>query len=335
VSINIQNKLGFTPARWDNCRLVILDQRRLPNQEEYIALTTPSDAAQAIADLAVRGAPLVGIVAAYGLCLVKDPKNDNDFASACQMLAATRPTAVNLTWAIQRMNDVRSQNLSLRHVKDILVDEARKIHEEDAAMCAKIGEHGNSLVPDGAHILTHCNTGGLATGGIGTALGIVYTAFFSGKRIHVWVDETRPVLQGARLTAWELSKAGIPYTLISDNAAARLMADNKVSLVIVGADRIAANFDFANKIGTYGLAVLARHHGIPFYVAAPSSTFDPACSDGKSIVIEQRHPDEIRKIGGVAIAPSDSTVYNPAFDVTPHELLSGVITQDGVESPPK
>jgi len=328
--LNIQNKLGFTPARWDNGRLVILDQRRLPNQEESIALTTPSETAQAISDLAVRGAPLVGIVAAYGLCLVEDPHDDKEFATASQALAATRPTAVNLSWAIRRMNRIRSENLSSKNLGDILIAEACKIHDEDAQMCAEIGEHGNKLISDGANILTHCNTGALATGGIGTALGVIYTAHFSGKRIHVWVDETRPVLQGARLTAWELSKVSVPYTLIADNAAARLMADSKVDLVIVGADRVAANYDFANKVGTYGLAVLARYHGIPFYVAAPSSTFDPACPDGKSIAIEYRNPEEIRAIGSQHIAPENAATYNPAFDVTPHELVTGAIFESRI-----
>jgi methylthioribose-1-phosphate isomerase len=327
---NIPIRLPFTPARWDSGRLVVLDQRRLPNQEEYITLTAVPETAQAIASLAARGAPLVGIVAAYGLCLVRDPHDDKEFTSASEALAATRPTAVNLSWAIQRMKRIRSQNLSSKNLGDILIAEACKIHDEDSQMCAKIGEYGNKLISEGANILTHCNTGALATGGIGTALGVIYTAHFSGKRIHVWVDETRPVLQGARLTAWELSKVGIPYTLIADNAAARLMADSKVDLVIVGADRVAANYDFANKVGTYGLAVLARYHGIPFYVAAPSSTFDPACPDGKAIVIEYRDPKEIRGIGSQHIAPENAATYNPAFDVTPHELVSGAIFESGI-----
>jgi methylthioribose-1-phosphate isomerase len=330
---NILDKLGFTPARWDNGTLVILDQRRLPIHEEYIALATPSEVAAAIASLAVRGAPLIGIVAAYGLCLVKQPHDDSEYGKAAQELAATRPTAVNLAWAINRMTQIRKQNIHNDKLHEIMLSEALCIHNEDAIMCAEIGRIGNGLIPQRRKILTHCNAGALATGGIGTALGVIYTAHFSGKNIHVWVDETRPVLQGARLTAWELGKAGVPYTLISDNMAAHVMAKDDIDIIITGADRIAANLDFANKIGTYGLAILAKYHNIPFYAAAPSSTFDPACRDGECITIENRSPEEIRVIGSQIIAPGAAQIYNPAFDITPHELVTGIITEKGIFEP--
>jgi methylthioribose-1-phosphate isomerase len=328
--MNILAKLGFTPARWSNDHLIILDQRRLPIQEEYAAIRTVSEAAEAIASLAVRGAPLIGIVAAYGLCLVDDVYDTGTFENAAKLLAATRPTAVNLAWAIDRMLLTRNQNIDNPSRRKLLIEEAGQIHSEDAAMCDNIGEIGNAIVPDTANILTHCNAGALATGGIGTALGVIYTAHFSGKKIHVWVDETRPVLQGARLTAWELSKAGVPYTIISDNMAGSLMAQGKIDLVITGADRVAANHDFANKIGTYPLAVLAHYHGIPFYAAAPSSTFDPRCPNGASIIIEERDPNEILQIDAVRVAPVGSKAFNPSFDITPHALISGIITEKGI-----
>lgn len=330
---NIQTKLGFTPARWENDRLIILDQRRLPIDEEYLALKTSSEVAGAIANLAVRGAPLIGIVAAYGLCLIQNPHDDTAFTKAAIELAATRPTAVNLAWAIERMIGIRRNNINSENLRDILISEAGRIHTEDAQMCAEISRIGNDLISQKYRILTHCNAGALATGGIGTALGVIYTAYFSGKEIEVWVDETRPVLQGARLTAWELSKAGVPYTLITDNMAAHVMAEGKVDIVITGADRVARNLDFANKIGTYGLAVLANYHNIPFYAAAPSSTFDPACPDGQAITIENRSPDEVKAIYGLPIAPPSSRAYNPAFDITPYSLISGIVTENGILRP--
>lgn len=325
--MNIQSKLGFTPIRWDDNGLIILDQRLLPIKEQYRRLSSVAEVSNAIKDLSVRGAPLIGIAAAYGLCLVRDPHNDNEFQSSCEMLKHCRPTAANLAWAVERMAKIQDSDTANNNLREILLNEARLIHSEDAIMCERIGVNGNSLIPQSCRILTHCNTGALATGGTGTALGIVYTAFWSGKNIHVWVDETRPVLQGSRLTAWELSKAKIPYTLICDNMAASLMAKGEVDIVITGADRIAANGAVANKIGTYNLAVLCKYHKIPFYVAAPSSTIDFDCHDGNSIVIEERPPDEIKSIHGYQIAPYDAGVFNPAFDVTPHDLVTAIITE--------
>jgi len=333
VMTDIRQRLGFSSARWDNGELVVIDQRSLPVREEYIRLRSVEEVVAAIGNLTVRGAPLIGIVAAYGLCLIDDPCDDEKFAQACRKIIGVRPTAVNLRWAVDRLTAFRNIRTYHDNLPDLLIEEAKLIHAEDVEMCAKIGDIGNSVIPDGCRILTHCNAGALATGGIGTALGIIYTAQFSGKRIEVWVDETRPVLQGARLTAWELSKAGIPYKLISDNVAGHLMAEGKIDIVITGADRIAANLDFANKIGTYSLAVLAKHHEIPFYAAAPSSTFDAACPDGKSIVIEYRAAEEVTRIGQNQIAPTNAPVYNPAFDITPHELMTGLITEERILRP--
>ncbi len=331
--LDIQKRLGFSPARWDNGRLVILDQRRLPIYEDYLTLNTPSETADAIASLAVRGAPLIGIVAAYGLCLVDDPRDDTQFANAARAVGGHSPDSGQPRLGGRAHGAGKIENIKCDNLQAILIAEAARIHAEDARACARIGEIGNGILPDRARILTHCNAGALATGGIGTALGVIYAAHFSGKRIEVWVDETRPVLQGARLTAWELAKAGVPFTLIADNMAGHIMSEGKVDLVITGADRIAANLDFANKIGTYGLAVLAHHHGIPFYAAAPSSTFDPACPDGRSIVIENRPQEEIRSISGNPIAPLNSPVYNPAFDITPHQLITGIITETEIKRP--
>jgi methylthioribose-1-phosphate isomerase len=330
MKINIQNKLGFTPVKWDDGAIIILDQRRLPEKEVYRKLTTVDDVAESIRNLSVRGAPLIGVVASYGLCLVEKLQDEDAFMSACTMLRDTRPTAVNLAWAIERMRAFRIECQDAANLRERLVDEAKQIHLEDALMCERIGEIGNKILPDNCRVLTHCNAGALATGGIGTALGVIYTAHFSGKKVEVWVDETRPVLQGARLTAWELSKAGVPFTLIADNMAGNLMAQGRVDVVITGADRVAVNLDFANKIGTYSLAVLAHYHKIPFYAAAPSSTFDPNCPDGNCIEIENRSPDEIRIVGSQIIAPGGARVYNPAFDVTPHELVTGIITEKGI-----
>jgi methylthioribose-1-phosphate isomerase len=330
---NIQSKLGFSPVKWDNGAIIILDQRLLPEKEFYRQLRSVDDVAESIRNLSVRGAPLIGVVAAYGLCLVSDLKNDQAFASACNLLKRARPTAINLAWAIDRMNAARIESKGKSDFRQRLINEAIKIHQEDAEMCVQIGEIGAKILPESCRVLTHCNAGALATGGIGTALGIIYTAHFYGKHIEVWVDETRPILQGARLTAWELSKAGVPYTVISDSMAGYLMAQGKVGIVITGADRVATNLDFANKIGTYSLAVLAHYHKIPFYAAAPSSTFDPNCPDGDCIVIENRSADEIRVVGNQIVAPNGAPVYNPAFDVTPHNLVTGIITERGILKP--
>ncbi len=279
--------------------------------------------AAAIKNMAIRGAPAIGIAAAYGMALAM--LKQHDYREAADLLKSCRPTAVNLTWAVDKMSSIcASQDI------EKVIAEAEAIAAEDALMCRQIGVNGNGFVADGSNVLTHCNAGALATGGIGTALGIIYTAHFSGKRLHVWVDETRPFLQGARLTAWELGRAGVPHTLICDNAAASLMAAGKVDCVIVGADRIAANGDFANKIGTYGLAVLAGHHNIPFYVAAPSSTFDPNCPTGEKIAIEERDPAEVTYMMGRAICPDGCAALNPAFDVTPGSLVTAYITEKEV-----
>ncbi len=313
--------------------MVVLDQRVLPVRENYLRLKTVEQTGKAISNLTVRGAPLIGIVAAYGLCLVPDPSNEGAFDAACDTLIRSRPTAVNLSLAVDRMKSLRDKVRASINLRELLLAEARAIHREDAEMCRKIGKIGNELIPESCHILTHCNTGALATGGIGTALGVIYSAHFTGKRIEVWVDETRPVLQGSRLTAWELTKAKVPHRLIADNMAGRLMADGKIDLVITGADRIAANLDFANKTGTYSLAVLANYHNIPFYCAAPSTTFDHACPDGASIPIEHRADNEISMYGNNLTAPSSTKAYNPAFDFTPHNLVDGIITEKGLICP--
>ena len=331
--MEILSRLGFFSIKWKNDHPVILDQRQLPLKEEYRDLRSVEEVSDAISTLATRGAPLIGIAAAYGLCLVPELSNAEAFKNACDRLKSIRPTAVNLSWAVDRMAAKHNECISHNNLLKILIEEARSIHREDEQMCERVGAHGNEILPDSCRILTHCNAGALATGGIGTALGVIYTGFFSGKKIEVWVDETRPILQGARLTAWELSKAGIPHKIITDNMAGHLMSCGQVDLIVTGADRVAKNLDFANKIGTYGLAVLAHHHGIPFYSAAPSTTFDSSCPDGRSIDIEEREADEVKKIGGYPIAPPDSQAYNPAFDITPHELIDGIITDRGILTP--
>jgi len=325
VPDSIESYLNFNTLEWRENAVRLIDQRELPQMLSYFDCCETDDFVFAIKNLIVRGAPAIGIAAAYAIALAA--KRGEDIQKAADLLKACRPTAVNLAWAVERMVKVaRETNGNFEK----LAREAIAIHLEDASMCRKIGEYGNALIKDDMNILTHCNAGALATGGIGTALGIIYTAHFSGKKIHVWVDETRPVLQGARLTAWELGRAGVPYTLICDNMASSLMAQKKVGCVITGADRIAANGDIANKIGTYNLAVLCSYHKIPFYVAAPSSTFDNTCPTGQQIKIEQRPPNEIRKLGGLPIAPESSPVHNPAFDITPRELITAIISERGV-----
>lgn len=328
--MDILAKLGFSPVRWEGNHVLVLDQRQLPLKTEYLRLTTVADVAEAIFTLAVRGAPLIGIAAAYGLCLLSEPEDERSFDAACRKLKSARPTAVNLSWAVDRMAARRKNEKGNPDLKKALIEEASKLHRQDRDMCARIGAVGNEIVPRECRILTHCNAGALATGGIGTALGIIYTAFFSGKRIEVWVDETRPVLQGARLTAWELSKAGVPFKLIADSTAGYLMSIKKIDLVITGADRVARNLDLANKIGTYNLAVLAAYHSIPFYAAAPSSTFDENCPDGSSIKVEIRDGNEIKDLAGNPVAPDKTDAFNPAFDITPHGLISGIVTENGI-----
>jgi methylthioribose-1-phosphate isomerase len=315
----------------------------LPAAEVERACRRWEEVAEAIRTLVVRGAPAIGVAAAFGIALAARQSEAwtfdglmADLDVAIQGLAATRPTAVNLFWALDRMREVAlaSRPLSLDTIRARLLAEAETIREEDIRANRAMGDHGATLVPAGARILTHCNAGALATAGYGTALGVIRSAHALGKLALVWVDETRPVMQGSRLTAWECAREGIPHRLIADVAAAAVMARGQVDLVVTGADRIAANGDTANKIGTYALAVLAHHHRVPFYVAAPFSTIDPALPTGTGIPIEERPAAEIRTLGGTATAPGDSPVYNPAFDVTPAALISAIITERGIIRPP-
>ncbi len=301
------------PIRWKGDRLELLDQRLLPDQSVYVTCKTAADVATAIRDMVVRGAPAIGCAAAFGVVL--GSSSDKAF----ELLAASRPTAVNLFWALERMKIARNPEI-----------EAVAIFDEDLAANRAMGAHGVALMPKGARILTYCNTGALATSGHGTALGVVRTAFERDKTITVIACETRPYLQGARLTAWECVQEGIPCTLITDNMAGHLMSKGEVDVAIVGADRIAANGDAANKIGTYMVAVLARRHGLPFYVAAPTSTFDPKTADGSAIEIEERPGQEVTGYRGVRWAPEGVKVRNPAFDVTPADLISGIVCEKGV-----
>jgi methylthioribose-1-phosphate isomerase len=331
------------PVAWsrDGSGVRILDQRDLPKREVYRDLRTVEDVHDAILTLAVRGAPAIGIAGAMGMTLALDGAERCGeevmirLGEAHARIRAARPTAVNLAWAVDRMLDVaRAANSRGDDVGEVLRAEATRVLEEDRAMCRKIGDHGASLIPDGARVLTHCNAGALATGGMGTALAAIYVAVEQGKRVEVFADETRPLLQGSRLTAWELQRAGIPVTVLVDGAAAALMREKKIDLCIVGADRIAANGDAANKIGTYGVAIAAKHHGIPFYVAAPASTFDPSTRTGAEIHIEQRNADEVRCGFGALTTPGDVEVYNPAFDVTPAELITAIVSDRGVHRAP-
>lgn len=393
---------------WKDDAVVMIDQRALPLVERYVACTDYREVIAAINDLTIRGAPAIGVAAAMGIALGAlriDADAPETFRTAfeeiCRRFAASRPTARNLFWAIERMKrrfdsasiavgakppdvdpsavggnasnpagnpfphpgrcfltdggasrlfvahrrshvtDTDSDSIEAeekgdpwRRIRDALVAEAVRIAVEDIAINRRLGANGRDLIPDGARILTHCNAGALATAGYGTALGVIRAACGEGKKVHVYVDETRPVLQGARLTAWELVREKIPCTLITDGMAGFLMKQGRIDLIIVGADRIAANGDTANKIGTYSLSVLAQVHRIPFYVAAPLSTIDPALSDGAAIVIEERNPEEVTRVGGVRIAPEGVAVYNPAFDVTPRDLITAIVTETGVLRPP-
>ena len=329
----------ITPIRWEGDRLLLLDQTLLPGEEREREYTRWQDVAEAIRTLVVRGAPAIGCAAAFGLALAARQSGAedldgllHDLEEAGKGLAATRPTAVNLFWALDRMRGVAHavRGLPRPALRERLLAEAQAILEEDLAGNRALGAHGASLVPEHARILTHCNAGALATAGYGTAAGVIRAAHERGRVAMVWVDETRPVMQGSRLTAWEMVKEGIPHRLISDVAAGFVMKRGEVDLVVTGADRIAANGDTANKIGTYSVAVLARHHGIPFYVAAPFSTIDASIPSGTAIPIEERDADEVRRMGGRQTAPAETPVYNPAFDVTPAELISGIITERGV-----
>jgi methylthioribose-1-phosphate isomerase len=321
----------------------VIDQRLLPGEYVERDLRSVDEVRDAIATLVVRGAPAIGVAAALGLVASlgdfahEDPRTLRARIQAhANLLAAARPTAVNLSWALHRMT-ARAETLHAASVPALLSalrEEATAILEEDRRMCEAIGRHGLPFVPDGARVLTHCNAGALATAGIGTALAPVYAAHAAGRRVTVFASETRPLLQGARLTAWELGRAGIPVTVLADGTAASLMRSGEIDVVLVGADRVALNGDAANKIGTYGIAVAARHHGIPFYVCAPWSTIDRATPDGAAIVIEQRHGDEVRRLAGIAVAPANVDVRNPAFDVTPAGLITGIVTDKGVFASP-
>jgi methylthioribose-1-phosphate isomerase len=330
---------------WQDDAVVMVDQRKLPTREVYVTLKTPNEVAKAIKTMVVRGAPAIGVSAAYGLALgvrrssaAGTKQLTTEFLKDCELLAGTRPTAVNLFWAIDRMKRVFSERVmagaSVDDLRRIMLEEAQAIHDEDVESCRAIGRFGGALVPAEAGILTHCNAGALATAGYGTALGVIRGAIEQGRTVRVFADETRPVLQGARLTAWELVRDGIDTTVISDNMAAVLMRQGRINFIVVGADRIAANGDAANKIGTYTVAVLAKEHGIPFYVAAPLSTIDRATPDGDAIPIEERHHKEVTHVGTTQIAPAGAKVFNPSFDVTPARLIAGIITERGVARAP-
>lgn len=327
---------------WTEDGLLLVDQRKLPTELNMILLTTLDEVYNAIKTLAVRGAPAIGVAGAYGVVIASSEaiKEGGDYWRALEVkleyLKNCRPTAVNLVWAVNRMTKVISENRSLspQEVNDLLLKEAKKIELEDKEMCERIGENGEQLIPDGATVLTHCNAGALATAGIGTALAPIYKAVEKGKKVRVYADETRPLLQGARITVWELMEAGVETTLICDNMSASLMSKGKIDLVIVGADRVARNGDVANKIGTYNLAVLSRYHMVPFYVACPLSTVDPNIASGDEIPIEERDPVEITECMGRRVAPYGSKVFNPAFDITPNRLVDVIITDKGVHTKP-
>ena len=325
--------------------IVMIDQRKLPAQEIYVRCRTAPEVARAIKAMVIRGAPAIGVAAAMGIALgtrkskaTGTQKLAAEFYRICELMAATRPTAVNLFWAIERMKhafaSAAEAGASVDQIRDRLDAESQAIHDEDVASCRAMGAFGAEVVPAEACILTHCNAGALATAGYGTALGVIRGAVEAGKRITVLADETRPFLQGARLTAWELVRDGIETTVITDNMAGALMQQGLVDLVVVGADRIAANGDTANKIGTYSVAILAREHNIPFYVAAPLSTIDLGTPDGRRIPIEERNSREVTHVGASRLTPEGAKVRNPAFDVTPHRLIAGIITERGILRPP-
>jgi methylthioribose-1-phosphate isomerase len=330
---------------WKDGAVVMIDQRKLPAAEVYVTCKTAQHVAKAIKTMVIRGAPAIGVAAAMGIALgmrrsraTGTKQFTTEFQKICDLMAATRPTAVNLFWAIERMKkafaDAAQGGRSVEEITQCLEAEAQRIHDEDVDSCRTMGAYGADLVPESARILTHCNAGALATAGYGTALGVIRAAAGQGKRITVLADETRPFLQGARLTAWELVKDGIDTTVITDNMAGAMMRLGHVDLVVVGADRIAANGDVANKIGTYGVAVLAREHNIPFYVAAPLSTIDLKTSDGSRIPIEERSEREVTHVGPSRLTPEGAHIRNPAFDVTPARFVTAIITERGVARPP-
>jgi len=328
---------------WTDTGVRFIDQTKLPTEETYVVCKTHEQVADVIRNMVVRGAPAIGVAAAMGIALAaKNSKAESgadlkkDFDQACDIIGKTRPTAVNLFWAIRRMQD-KFEYLRMRpipQIKQALIDEAKRMHAEDIAANQAMGRHGATLMPSEGGVLTHCNAGALATAGYGTALGVIRAAIEQGKKIHVFADETRPFLQGSRLTAWELMKDGIPTTIISDNMAGAMMKQSKIGAIVVGADRIAANGDVANKIGTYTVALLAKEHNIPFYVAAPISTVDLNTPDGSKIPIEQRNPNEVTHMAGKRVAPEGVGVENPAFDVTPAKYVAAIITERGIAKAP-
>ena len=329
--------MNYLPIEWLGNRVKILDQTRLPREEVYLELSHYQDIASAIVELKIRGAPAIGVAGAYAIALGAleiESSSKDDFMEklrqVCQAIGDTRPTARNLFHTIERMERLAEAGKDVGQIKTALVQEAVRIHSEEAEATTKLSRLGAGLIQDGFAILTHCNTGPLATTGYGTALGVIRQAKEQGKNIKVFADETRPLLQGARLTTWELRKADIPVTLITDSMAGYFISRGEIDCVIVGADRIAANGDTANKIGTYTLAVLAKENGIPFYVAAPTTTIDLSLASGEEIPIEQRSPEEVTHIQGVAIAPEGVEAANPAFDVTPHGYITAIITERGI-----
>ena len=326
--------------QWTDSGVVMIDQTRLPREETYVTCSSYTEVAEAIRSMVIRGAPAIGVAAAMGVALgvlKSDPATmEAEFPVICDTLAATRPTAVNLFWAIDRMKRLYAslRGSPVEEIRDRMIAEACQIYLEDIAINEAIGRHGAGLVPDGKTVLTHCNAGALATAGYGTALGVIRAAVSAGKKIDVFADETRPFLQGSRLTVWELQQDQIPATLITDNMAGHFLKSGRIGCVVVGADRIAANGDVANKIGTYSVAVLAHENGVPFYVAAPISTLDLTLASGDEIPIEQRAPIEVTHVFGVPVAPEGTEVQNPAFDVTPNRYVSAIITEKGVARAP-
>jgi methylthioribose-1-phosphate isomerase len=321
---------------WTKAGVVMIDQTRLPREQVFVTCSTYQEVAEAIRSMVIRGAPAIGVAAAMGVAIGVLKTSPDEFEKICATLAATRPTAVNLFWAIERMKKVYE---SVRHqpiesIRDTLVREAQQIRLEDIGINEAIGRNGADLVPDGKTVLTHCNAGALATAGYGTALGVIRAAVESGKKIDVFADETRPFLQGSRLTVWELQQDNIPATLITDNMAGHFLKSGRIGCVVVGADRIASNGDVANKIGTYSVAVLAKENGVPFYVAAPVSTLDLTIASGEEIPIEQRSAAEVTHVSGIPLAPEGTVVQNPAFDVTPNRYVTAIITERGVAHQP-
>ncbi len=332
----------ITPLQWNGDHVRMIDQRRLPNEEVYVNCYTAEDVFCAIKDMVIRGAPAIGVAAAMGVALHAKKSTASkinffkeEILKTCDMLYEARPTAVNLRWGLEKMKlcletflDIPIEKLKLK-----LEAEAIRIYEEDIAINKKMGQNGKGFIKDHMNVLTHCNAGALATAGYGTALGVIRAAYEDGRKFHVYTSETRPYLQGLRLTSWELYKEGIPHTVITDNMAAWLMVQKKVDAIFVGADRIAQNGDTANKIGTYALAVLAKYHKVPLYVVAPTSTIDLQCPDGSQIPIEERDPKEVTHIKNIAVGLKDAKVYNPSFDVTPHELITAIVTEKGIVQP--